>query len=104
MCPRKIITHKIVFMWFNNLSTSTELQEFHYSQGKLQSATIQFFSLKNNSFISCAQDSQGGLSMSTTAWAYWLKPLLHGLSLRKSPIKNCNNIILGRVIIRIKHN
>ena len=32
------------------------------------------------------------------------KPPLHGPSLRKSPIKNYNNIILGRVIIQIKYN
>ena len=35
---------------------------------------------------------------------YWPKPLLHRLSHRKSPIKNYNSIISGRVIIRIKHN
>ena len=64
---KKIITHKIVFMWFGNLPISTELQGFHYSQEKIQSAAVQFFSLKNNIktliskttiFISCAQDSQ----------------------------------------------
>ena len=27
-------THKIIFTWFNNLPTSTELQRFHYYQGK----------------------------------------------------------------------
>ena len=62
-----IITHKTVFTWFNNLPTSMELQGFHYSQGKIQSAVVQFFSLKNDIetliskitvFISCAQDSQ----------------------------------------------
>ena len=31
-------------------------------------------------------------------------PNLHGLSLKNSLIKNYNNIISGRVIIRIKHN
>ena len=55
--------------------------------------SIVFFSLKNyikktlitktTVSISCAQDSQWA-----TAWAYWLKPSLHGLSLRKSPMKN----------------
>ena len=29
-----------------------------------------------------------GLSISAPAWAYWPKPLLHGLNLSKSPIKN----------------
>ena len=37
--------HKIVFTWFRNLSTSTELQRFYYYQGKIQSAAVQFFSL-----------------------------------------------------------
>ena len=27
-------THKTIFTWFDNLLTSTELQEFHYYQGK----------------------------------------------------------------------
>ena len=36
------------------------------------------------------------------AWDYQLKPLLHGLSLKKSPIKNRNTIISSRVIIWIK--
>jgi len=27
--------HKTVFIWFGNLSTSTELQRFHYYQGKI---------------------------------------------------------------------
>jgi len=42
--------------------------------------------------------------MSAMAWAYRPKPSLHGLILRKSSIKNHNNIITGLVIIRIKHN
>ena len=46
----KIIIHKTIFTWFGNLPTITELQGFHYSQRKIQSAAIQFFffSLKNN--------------------------------------------------------
>ena len=35
--------HKTIFMWFGNLPTSTELQEFHYYQRKIQSVAIQFF-------------------------------------------------------------
>ena len=31
-------THKTIFTWFNNLPTSTELQGFHYYQGKYNSA------------------------------------------------------------------
>ena len=30
-------------MWFGNLPMSTELQEFHHSQGKIQDAVMQFF-------------------------------------------------------------
>ena len=64
-------THKIVFTWFGNLPTSTELQKFHYYKRKLQCAvTVFFFSKttkrqnpnhkkkKKTAFISCAQDSQ----------------------------------------------
>ena len=44
---KKIITHKTVFIWFANLPTFTELQRFHYSQGKkIQDAIVQF-SLSN---------------------------------------------------------
>ena len=32
-------SHKTVFTWFNNLPTSTKLQGFYYSQGKIQDAT-----------------------------------------------------------------
>ena len=35
--------HKTIFTWFGNLPISTELQEFHYYQGKIQSVAIQFF-------------------------------------------------------------
>ena len=48
---RKIITHKTIFTWFDNLSIYTELQGFYYSQRKIQSAAVQFFfflSLKND--------------------------------------------------------
>ena len=41
----------------------------------------------------------GSLFMSTPAWAYRPKPLLHGLSLRKSPIKNHSTLFgSGQVI------
>ena len=32
--------HKTVFTWFGNLPTSTELQGFHYYQGKIQSVAV----------------------------------------------------------------
>ena len=35
--------HKTVFMWFDNLSTFTKLQRFHYYQEKIQSVAVQFF-------------------------------------------------------------
>ena len=35
MRQRKIITHKTIFTLFGNLPTSTELQGFYYSQGKI---------------------------------------------------------------------
>ena len=40
--------HKTVFTWFGNLPMSTELQGFHYYQGKIQSAATVFFSLSKN--------------------------------------------------------
>ena len=44
-------THKTIFMWFGNLPTSTKLQEFHYYQGKVQSAATIFLTLKNMATI-----------------------------------------------------
>ena len=35
-------THKTIFTWFGNLPMSTELQRFHYYQGKIQSAATVF--------------------------------------------------------------
>ena len=105
---RKIITHKTVFIWFGNLPMSTELQGFHYSQGKIQSAIVHFFSLKTTSNPNLQNNGfyilHMGFIMSVMAWAYWPKLPVHGLSLRKFPIKDYNNIISNRVINRIKHN
>ena len=36
-------TRNTVFTWFSNLPSSTELQKFHYYQGKIQSAAVQIF-------------------------------------------------------------
>ena len=86
MCQRKQ-SQKTIFIWFNNLPTSTELQGFHYSlEKKSKMWQYSFFSLQNN------------------IETLMSKPPLYKLSLRKSPIKNHNNIILGQIIIRIKHN
>ena len=35
-------THKIIFMWFGNLPTSTKLQGYHYYQGRIQSTAIGY--------------------------------------------------------------
>ena len=52
-----------------------------------------------------APEPPGGLSMSAPAWACWPKSSLHGLSLRKSPIKNHATLFeSSRVINWIKHN
>ena len=98
------------------------VQQFAYIHGvvrisllsgkKIQSTAVQFFFFslsqrlhqetlitKTTVSISYIQDSQ--LAMK---WAYRPKPPLHGLNLRKSPIKKPRNIISGRVVIRIKHN
>ena len=37
-------THKIIFTWFGNLPTSTELQRFHYYQGKRNTSCGYSFS------------------------------------------------------------
>ena len=101
-------THKTIFTWFDNLPTSTELQEFHYYLGKIKSAATMFFfffflvsqetrqqqnpNLKIGFSRSCAYDSQWA-----TKWAKNFprgKPPLHGLNLKKSPIKN-HTILFG---------
>ena len=102
-------THKTVFTRFSNLLTFTELQGFHLSgkKNKVRQYSFFFFFLslslsrknyikktlitKTTIFISCTQDSQWATKRAKfffTAWANRPKPLLHGLSLKKSPIKN----------------
>ena len=108
-------------MWFGNLSTSTELQGFHYYQGKIQSAATVFHTPsrwqqqpQNSNHqkmvsISYTQDSQWATKWAKKrfiylAWACWPKPLLHGLNLSKSPIKNHATLFRsGRVVNWIKH-
>ena len=97
----KIITHKIVFTWFGNLSTFTELQGFHCSQGKIQCNSTVFLSkkwhenpnLQNNNFYilhtGFTMVYKNGLKF------FSLKPPLYVLSLRKSLIKNYINISHG---------
>ena len=111
-------SHKTIFTWFGNLPTSTELQGFHYYQGRTESTKLRL----QYPFLSPSRMRQQqptilktlitaklvyiyemgpkifprgvvpgppkGLSMSAPTWAYQPKPPLHGLSLNKSPIKN----------------
>ena len=72
----------------------------------LISKTTIFISYTHNSqwVTKRAKKFSRDLSMSATAQAYQPKSPLHGLNLKKSPIKSRNNIISSRVIIRIKHN
>ena len=35
-------THKIVFAWFDNVPTSTELQGYHYYQERMQSTFVGY--------------------------------------------------------------
>ena len=91
-------THKIVFTWFGNLPTSTELQKFHYYKRKLQCAvTVFFFSKttkrqnpnhkkkKKNGFYILRTGFTMGYKNGPKIFC-WPKPPLHGLSLSKSPI------------------
>ena len=46
-------THKIIFTWFGNMPTSTELQGFHYYQGKRNTRCGYSFSspIKNHAIL-----------------------------------------------------
>ena len=71
-------THKIVFIWFSNLSTSTELQRFHYYQKKKKykcDNIVFFLSLKK-------------LPRQNPNHQCCIFYIMHFLSLKKSPIKN----------------
>ena len=99
--------HKTIFTWFGNLPTSTKLQGFHYYQGKIKSAATMFFffflSLKkhdNNKtlisklgFLDPAHIIHNGLQNRQKFFPR-SKPPLHGLNLKKSPIKN-HTILFG---------
>ena len=116
ICAKEKQSHKTIFMWFDNFLTSMELQ-YSFSLSK---STHKTLTSKIIVFLSCTQDLQQTTKrakkffpralppdpkeVSTTAWTYQPKHSLHGLSFRKSLIKNHNNIISGRVIIQIKHN
>ena len=78
MSKKKNHTHKTIFTWFGNLPTSTELQGFHYYQEKNTSAAVQFF-------FSLYKNYNDEILITKTCF---LPPPLHGLNLRKSPIKN----------------
>ena len=82
---KKIHTHKTIFTWFSNFPTSTKLQGFHYYQGKIQSAAIVFFfSLSRNTTTTNPNLKIAFSTSCALAWA----DTFHGLSLRKSHIKN----------------
>ena len=77
--------HKKIFTWFDNLPTSTELQRFHYYQGKNSKYGYSFFTF--------SQDDNNNKTLITKNSFYILrtgftKPSFHRLSLRKSPTKN----------------
>ena len=97
-------------MWFGNLLTSMDLQEFHYYQKKkIQTAAIQFFSLSKTTSKNHNRQNKGFYILCTGFTMGYKNgqknfPPLHGLNLRKSPIKKPCNIISGRVVIQIKHN
>ena len=55
---KKNHTYKTVFTWFSNLLTSTELQGFHYYQGKIKSAVVQFFSLSKTTYWKTLKTTQ----------------------------------------------
>ena len=95
---KKNHTYKTVFTWFSNLLTSTELQGFHYYQGKIKSAATIFFSLSQETRQQQNPNLKIGFSRSCAYDSQWAtkrakifprgKPPLHGLNLKKSPIKN----------------
>ena len=84
---KKNHTHKTVFTWFSNLHISTELQRFHYYQGKITKCGYSFsFSQEQQQqqnpnhqktvSISCAQYSQWATkrAKNISAWATpWTK-------------------------------
>ena len=80
------------------MPTSTELERFHYYQGKNTKCDFNVFSLSRKT----TTNSNHKIAFSTScapAWANKPKPPLYGLSLRKSPIKNYATLFgLGWVI------
>ena len=101
-------THKIVFTWFGNLSTSTELQGFHYYQGKkIQSAVVQFF-LSLSKTTTTNPNHQSCVFYILRMGFYilhFLHPPPHWLSLRKTPIKNYATLFeSSQVVNQIKHS
>ena len=95
-------------MWFGNLLTSTELQGFHYYQKKkYKCGSTVFLSLKNYNQNPNHQNCVFYILHTRFIMGYKTsqKFPLHGLSLRKFPIKNHITLFgLGRVVNQIKYN
>ena len=86
-------THKTIFTWFGNLFTSTELQGFHYYQGRIQSTSCDY----SFSFFTQKHDLQKTL---ITKLCFLHKSLLHGLSLNKFPIKNHTTLFGSNRVVK----
>ena len=84
-------THKTIFTWFGNLPTSTELQGFHYYQGRIQSVATVF---------SLSQERHDKKKKKNPNNAYQPKSLLHGLNFSKSPIKNHSTLFGSGWVIK----
>ena len=96
--PKKTITQDIIYM----------VRQFTYVH---EIAEISLFSGKSTrcgSIVFTLKQSQTLISKTAVFYlrhkAYQPKSSLYGLSVKKSPIKNYNNIILSQFIIWIKHN
>ena len=89
--------HKIIFTWFSNLPTSTELQGFHYYQGKIQSITCGY----NISLSPTRQEN-------TILFSYAAARLLGIISLNSHCLPSITNLIyiyrsaLLRIIILVE--
>ena len=101
--PKKTITQYNIYV----------VRQFSYVHGVVE---ILLFSDKNTRCSSIVISLKNNIKLRSPKQRFFYsvhrvhnrlqstKPSFHGLNLRKSPIKNRNNIISNRVIIRIKHN
>ena len=104
-CQRKIITRIRQYLRGSTIYLRPQsCRNFTIIKENTKCGSTFFFSLKKTTTRNPNHQNNDFYILRTGFTVYRPNPSLHGLSLGKSPIKKPRNIILDRIVIRIKHN